>query len=59
VFQPGFVGGHCVIPNTYLLEQVQPSPFIEAIRHSNDRKQDELAREGRDLETGLHPTRPG
>jgi hypothetical protein len=34
-FQPGYIGGHCVMPNLALLEEMRPSPFIEAIRHSN------------------------
>jgi UDP-N-acetyl-D-mannosaminuronate dehydrogenase len=34
-FQPGFIGGHCVMPNLELLEQVRRSPFIDAMRESN------------------------
>ena len=35
VFQPGYIGGHCIMPNLELLEQVKPSAFMEAIRLSN------------------------
>jgi UDP-N-acetyl-D-mannosaminuronate dehydrogenase len=34
-FQPGYIGGHCVMPNLELLEQVRRSPFIDAMRESN------------------------
>jgi UDP-N-acetyl-D-mannosaminuronate dehydrogenase len=44
-FEPGHIGGHCVMPNLELLEQVRSSPFIAAIRRSND----ERAREWREL----------
>ena len=31
-FEPGYIGGHCVMPNLDLLEQVRRSPVIDAIR---------------------------
>ena len=34
-FQPGYIGGHCVMPNLELLEQVRRSPFIDVMRESN------------------------
>jgi UDP-N-acetyl-D-mannosaminuronate dehydrogenase len=37
-FQPGYIGGHCVMPNLKLLEQVQRSPFIDVMRESNRRR---------------------
>jgi UDP-N-acetyl-D-mannosaminuronate dehydrogenase len=44
---PGFIGGHCVIPNIKLLLQIAPSPTLEAILDSNERRAIELeSREG-------------
>ena len=48
-FQPGYIGGHCVMPNLELLEQVRPSPFIDAMRESNSRRAREW--QGRGLST--------
>ena len=39
---PGFIGGHCVIPNIKLLLQIAPSPALEAILDSNERRAYEL-----------------
>lgn len=39
VFQPGYIGGHCIMPNLDLLEQVRESPFLDAIRTSNAQMQ--------------------
>ena len=39
---PGFIGGHCVIPNIKLLLQLAPSPALEAILDSNERRAYEL-----------------
>jgi len=36
VFRPGVIGGHCLLQNLDLLEKVQPSVFIDAIRQSNE-----------------------
>ncbi len=55
VFQPGYIGGHCVIPNSYLLDQVKSSPFTDLMRQSNDQKALEWAKEGRDLKERLSP----
>jgi UDP-N-acetyl-D-mannosaminuronate dehydrogenase len=57
IFRPGFIGGHCVIPNTYLLEQVRPSPFIDVLRASNDQRRAELLAEGRSPDERLTPQR--
>lgn len=56
-FHPGFIGGHCVIPNTYLLERVRPSAFLDLIRSSNDEKREEWLRQGRSLDDRLSPQR--
>ena len=55
VFQPGYIGGHCVIPNTYLLEKVRHSPFIDLMRSSNEQKREQWVREGRDLSERIRP----
>jgi UDP-N-acetyl-D-mannosaminuronate dehydrogenase len=34
---PGFIGGHCVIPNINLLQEIAPCPLLESILDSNDR----------------------
>lgn len=39
---PGFIGGHCVIPNIKLLLQIAPSQALEAILDSNERRASEL-----------------
>jgi UDP-N-acetyl-D-mannosaminuronate dehydrogenase len=39
---PGFIGGHCVIPNIKLLLQIAPSPALEAIVESNELRASEL-----------------
>jgi UDP-N-acetyl-D-mannosaminuronate dehydrogenase len=41
-YYPGFIGGHCVMPNIHLLLQIAPSPFLEAIVDSNERLDNEL-----------------
>ena len=46
---PGFIGGHCVIPNIKLLLQIAPSQTLEAILDSNERRAIEL--ESRDRAT--------
>ena len=42
---PGFIGGHCVIPNIHLLLKVAESPFLRAVLNSNDLRALELERE--------------
>jgi len=39
---PGFIGGHCVIPNINLLLQIKSAPLLEAVRDSNERRATEL-----------------
>jgi UDP-glucose 6-dehydrogenase len=39
---PGYIGGHCVIPNVRLLLSVARSPMLEAVLDSNDRRALEL-----------------
>lgn len=37
VFYPGYIGGHCLIPNALLLNNVYPSSFIKALLDSNEK----------------------
>lgn len=46
-YYPGFIGGHCVIPNIELLRTVASSPMLEAVLESNLRRCDELDNEGK------------
>ncbi len=43
---PGFIGGHCVIPNIQLLRQLRDSPLLDAIMQSNAQRADELESTG-------------
>lgn len=43
LFQPGFIGGHCVMPNIALLEQKFESEFLETVKRSNELRSKELA----------------
>lgn len=45
LFQPGHIGGHCVIPNIGLLQQQFQSDFLSAIKTSNERRKRELEAE--------------
>jgi UDP-N-acetyl-D-mannosaminuronate dehydrogenase len=55
VFQPGFIGGHCVMPNIQLLETVHPSPFLNVIKESNELKKIEWQKKGKDLNERIAP----
>jgi len=43
LFQPGYIGGHCVMPNIGLLQQRFESEFLEVIKKSNEARRVELA----------------
>jgi UDP-N-acetyl-D-mannosaminuronate dehydrogenase len=60
-FQPGYIGGHCIMPNLELLEQVRSSPFIDVMRASNSRRERELRERGLSTTERLapRPTRSG
>ena len=60
-FQPGYIGGHCVMPNLNLLEQVRRSPFIDLMRESNSRRAEEWQERGLSTTDRLspRPTRSG
>jgi UDP-N-acetyl-D-mannosaminuronate dehydrogenase len=54
-FQPGYIGGHCVMPNLELLEQVRRSPFIDVMRESNRRRTREWQERGLSTTDRLSP----
>jgi UDP-glucose 6-dehydrogenase len=57
-YYPGFIGGHCVVPNIELLSTVASSPLLNAMLASNRRRAEELAREARmalSTESKLNP----
>lgn len=39
---PGFIGGHCIMPNIALLLQEIESDYLEAVKKSNERKVNEI-----------------
>ncbi len=51
---PGFIGGHCVIPNINLLQRIAHSPLLEAVLDSNCRRTEELRHDN-----GVHETSNG
>src|SRR6266568_4682713 len=54
-FEPGYIGGHCVMPNLDLLDRVRLSPFIDALRRSNADRADEWRERGRSTAERLSP----
>ena len=42
---PGFIGGHCVVPNINLLLQIDSAPLLEAVLESNQRRGIEMKEE--------------
>lgn len=57
-FEPGYIGGHCVMPNLELLEQVRSSPFVDALRRSNSHRAREWEESGRPATERLAPRAP-
>jgi UDP-N-acetyl-D-mannosaminuronate dehydrogenase len=56
LFQPGFIGGHCVMPNIGLLQQRFESEFLEMVKKSNEARRVELAaQEQQSLNERLKP----
>ncbi len=45
LFQPGVIGGHCVMPNIGLLQQRFESEFLDVMKRSNEARKAELAAE--------------
>jgi UDP-glucose 6-dehydrogenase len=46
-YYPGFIGGHCVVPNLKLLGMIARAPLFEAILDSNKRRAAELDRKSK------------
>jgi UDP-N-acetyl-D-mannosaminuronate dehydrogenase len=42
VMFPGFIGGHCLIPNIELLLNIYDSKFLHLILESNEKRKDEV-----------------
>jgi UDP-N-acetyl-D-mannosaminuronate dehydrogenase len=42
VYYPGYIGGHCLIPNTRMLNEIYPSKLFEFVLESNERRIKEL-----------------
>ena len=56
LFQPGHIGGHCVMPNIALLQTRYQSEFLEVMKRSNDARKAELeAQEEQHSRERLHP----
>jgi UDP-N-acetyl-D-mannosaminuronate dehydrogenase len=45
-YTPGFIGGHCVMPNIKILKSLLKSGILEAVEKSNDLKQRGAGAEG-------------
>ena len=56
---PGFIGGHCVVPNINLLLQIDSAALLEAVLDSNERRAAELKEEAAEngSETHAQPSR--
>ena len=46
-YYPGFIGGHCVIPNIEIMRTIGSSSMLDAVLESNRRRVDELANEAK------------
>ena len=55
---PGFIGGHCVIPNINLLLQIDSAPLLEAVLESNQRRDAELKEEAGQSDSEAHAQSP-
>ena len=56
LFQPGFIGGHCVMPNIALLQQRFQSDFLDVVKSSNEARKAELtAKEEQNSSERLQP----
>lgn len=55
IFRPGYIGGHCVIPNLSLLKNVLDSQFLKIILESNEKKGKQLRSEGKSLKKRISP----
>jgi UDP-glucose 6-dehydrogenase len=56
---PGFIGGHCVIPNINLLLKIAPAPLLQAILDSNERRAEEIKEASKPRDPGMAQNQPG
>ncbi|HUC59358.1 MAG TPA: hypothetical protein VMA95_18290 [Streptosporangiaceae bacterium] len=54
-FEPGYIGGHCIMPNIDLLAKLRDSVLLDAVRHSNEERAREWSAAGRSLTERLVP----
>jgi len=45
IYYPSYIGGHCLIPNTMILNSVAPSKLFEFVLESNEKRLNELKNE--------------
>jgi UDP-N-acetyl-D-mannosaminuronate dehydrogenase len=55
IFQPGYITGHCVMPNIEILKDVVDSDLLDTIEKSNEMKRKELLSKGESLEKRCAP----
>jgi UDP-glucose 6-dehydrogenase len=55
MYSPGFIGGHCLIPNATMLSKVRPSAILNAVLASNEQKREEWIAAGRSLSERVVP----
>ena len=55
IFKPGFIGGHCVMPNIQILSSFRESTFLDLIKDSNMTKAEQCKRMGIDINERLIP----
>lgn len=57
IFQPGYIGGHCVMPNIELLKSKFTSDFLDTIKKSNELKGIDLQGNSAKLSERIEPLR--
>jgi UDP-N-acetyl-D-mannosaminuronate dehydrogenase len=55
MFQPGYIGGHCIMSNIKLLKSQLTSEFLDTIEHSNEKKATELSGDEGKLKQRIEP----
>ena len=55
IFNPGYIGGHCVISNIHILKNVKKSDFLDTILKSNEKKKKEILEKGDSLNKRISP----
>jgi UDP-N-acetyl-D-mannosaminuronate dehydrogenase len=55
IFQPGFIGGHCIMQNIKLLKSQLTSEYLDTIEHSNEKKATELSGDEGKLKQRIEP----